>query len=945
MLTESNPITHMPSSHRMAFPRRAPSRQKGWRPEAGLCALAAAVAFVAMASPAWASFGIETFKASVVDREGSPATQAGSHPYAMTTTIVFNHHAVEENDIAPDGNPKNIAVNLPAGLIANPTATETSCIEAELEKGVCPNGSAVGVVTIDAGSLAFNGNEEQTAPLFSMVPPPGVPAEFGFNAAGVGIIVHILGKVRTGGDYGLSAEVSNILQADSVYGTVLTLWGDPSDASHDKERGSCVVEKTFVEEGGSCPTERTDRPLLTLPSSCTGESLRETMSAGSWQEPDSPPVTASAQLPAVSGCEAVDFSPRLTVEPEPEAVTGDSPSGLRVDLHLPQEESSGGLAEANLKDAVVTLPVGMTISPAVAGGLGACTPEEIGLSNAEQPSCPDSSRVGSVEIVTPLLATPLEGSIYLAQQNDNPFGSLLALYLVAEGSGALIKLAGHVEADVNTGQLTTRFEGNPPLQGEPPLPFSDLRLEFFGGPRAALATPSGCGTYTVTSKLTPYSSTVPAEPSSSFTIGSGCGGGFDPSFSAGTTNNQAGGYSPLLATLGRDDGEQDLSGITVRMSPGLIAKIAGVPLCGEPQAQAGECPETSKIGVVSVAAGPGTAPYWITGRAYLTGPYGGAPYGLSVVVPTQAGPFNLGEEVVRAAIGIDPHTAAVTIVSGPLPTIKDGIPFQIKEIEIDANREGFVLNPTDCEALRVEATVAGAPPIGSSEAPRSVQVSSPFAVSGCRNLPFKPSFAVSTRGRASIRGNGASLTVKVAQRTGEANIHSVRVELPKKLPSRLSTLNGACTEATFNANPASCPATSDVGTAVADTPVLPAPLTGPAYFVSHGGAKFPELVVVLQGDGVTIELDGETHIDSKTGITSSTFGSMPDAPIGSFELSLPERPNSALASVTGNLCGKSLTMPTTIIGQNGARVTQATHVSVTGCPKHRARSGRRKAKK
>ena len=451
----------------------------------------------------------------------------------------------------------------------------------------------------------------------------------------------------------------------------------------------------------------------------------------------------------------------------------------------------------------------------------ACTPEEIGLNNANPVRCPPASKVGSVEVITPLLEQPLGGSVYLAQQGDagpsqgsNPFQSLVALYLVAEGSGVLVKLPGHVELGgegnggegLQPGQVRATF-GNDPVTQQflPQLPFSELKMSFFGGPRAALASPSQCGTYSTTSELKPYGGAPAARPASTFTIGSGCSGGFNPTFTAGTSINQAGDFSPFSVEFARNDDEQDLAGITVHMPPGLLGKIANVPECSEAEAQAVSCPASSQIGEVAAAAGVGPEPYWIKGgRAYLTGPYGGAPYGLAIVVPTEAGPFNLGPEVVRAAIFVDPHTAALTVVSTPLPSSKDGVPFQIKEVVVNANREGFVFNPTTCEPQKVEATIAGAPLSGSAEAPKSAQVSTPFAVAGCRNLPFKPVFSAATQAHAH-RLTGASLTVKVAQKPGEADIRKVDLQLPAALPARLPTLRQACTEAQFGANPAGCP--------------------------------------------------------------------------------------------------------------------------------------------
>jgi hypothetical protein len=926
-------------------------------------AFLAACLTLAFTHPAQAAFGIERFENAIVASQGGPpATQAGSHPYAMTTTIVFNHHETEESGPLPDGDAKNIEVNLPPGLIANPSATATKCTEAGIENSSvgCPNSAAVGVAIV---SLNIGGLTEARAPVFDMVPPPGVPAEFGFNAVGFGLIVHIAGKVRTGGDYGLSANVSNITQKVPLLSAALTLWGDPSDPRHDTERGTCAFhteeetnrekeelkqEEREVEEGtkskvgksygfGNCPTERVNRPFLTMPGSCASEELTTTMNADSWQEATKF-VSASAISPRVIGCERLDFSPLIAVKPDTAAA--DSPSGLSVDLKVPQEEGLSGLAEANLKEAVVTLPAGMAVSPSAANGLGACTLEEIGLDNAEKPACPDASKVGAAEVETPLLEAPLKGSVYLAQQGENPFGSLLALYLVAEGSGALIKLAGHVEADLNTGQLTTTFQNNPQL------PFRDLKLKFFGGPRAPLITPPACGTYETKSSLTPWSGTPAMTSSDTFGIASGCGGGFAPSFSAGASNNQAGAFSPFSVTFSRQDGEQRLGGITVQMPPGLLGKIAGVPLCGEAQANAGTCPAASQIGATTVGAGPGPDPFYVpeagqpANPVYLTGPYKGAPFGLSIVTHALAGPFDLGNVIVRAAINIDPHTAQITVTSDPLPTILQGIPLDLRTANVTVNRAGFMFNPTDCSPMSVGGTIT-------STQGASAGVSSPFESANCATLPFNPKFTVLTQARTSKAG-GAYLHVKVTSGPGQANIGKVKVDLPKQLPSRLTTLQKACIAALFETNPANCPAGSVVGTGTAVTPVLKNILTGPAYLVSHGGAAFPDLEIVLQGEGITLDLVGNTDI--KKGITSSTFKSVPDAPISTFDLVLPEGPHSVLAAYLPakakySMCGQSLAMPTEITGQNGAVVKQTTKIAVTGCPKIKKAKAKQKATK
>jgi len=924
------------------------------------------VAGLVCASSEAAPFGIERFESGIIEQGGAPAVQAGFHPYAMTTTITFDHHEGKSGSgfpFVPNGDPKAVEVSLPAGLIVNPTTTEVRCTESELENsGACPDAAAVGVAELHVG---LDGAEGKAA-VYNMVPSQGVPGELAFNGLGLDLIVHIIGKVRSDSDYGISAEVADITQRSALYSTTLTLWGDPSAESHDGERGACA------ENGGSCPVPRLNRPLLIAPSSCTGETLKATMRADSWQEPEfiEPPV---AELPGMTGCDKLELHPTLSVEPTgieesggPEAPTAGSPTGLNVDLKVPREESLNGLAEADLREATVTLPAGMSVSPAAAGGLEVCTdtpepargeePErpggEIELGSMASVKCPDGSKIGTVEVVTPLLEHPLVGSVYVAQQGANPFGSLFALYVVAEGSGVQAKLPGEIKLDEATGQLTARF-GKNPITGYylPQVPFSELKMHIFGGPKAPLVTPQACGAYTANSVLTPYGSetpaepaSLPAEPQSGFAISLDCGG-FAPVFTAGTADNQAGGFSPVAVTLSRRDGEQNFGGISVTTPPGLLGMLSKVALCGEPQASQGTCGAESLIGEAAAAAGPGEDPYWVKGgRVYLTGSYNGAPFGLSIVVPTVAGPFTLkgsggpGTEVVQALIKVNPHTGALT-VTGALPSILQGVPLDIQQIYVDINRGGFTFNPTSCDALSVGGTIT-------STLGAQAYVSNRFQATDCGALAFKPSFSASTQASDRVNGNGASLTVKVTQHTGEAGIRSVHLELPKKLPSRLTTLHKACLEARFDANPAACLAGSIVGTGVVHTPVLPVPLEGPAYLVSHGGAQFPELVFVLQGEGVTIELTGETHISSKTSITSSTFGSVPDAPISSFEANLPEQSNSALALVRGTkLCGgSSLTMPTTITGQNGAQIKQTTKIAVAGCPKKHKKASKAKKK-
>jgi streptogramin lyase len=885
----------------------------------------------------FATFGLNAFSLDVLNEQGQLETQAGAHPYQMTTSITFNTTNDVNGNPAVTANPKDIEVELPPGLIGDPTATP-KCSLAENLDFECPGASQVGVITVHDET-----GDNFEAGIYNLVPPAGVAARFGTQITNE-INAYIQATVRTGGDYGVSADSLNIANESGVTRVSVTLWGVPADSSHEDKRYCPYPSGGHLGyQPPPCPSDAPPVPFLRNPTSCLGAQTT-TMSVDSWQGPGNF-ARASSEMPGFTSCNKVSFTPQITVQPESSAT--DSPTGLHVDLHVPQNENPTGLAEADLKDAVVTLPQGVTVNPSSAGGLQACSPAQIELHGPEPAQCPDASKIGSVEIDTPLVDHPLDGGVYVAQQGnhgtvqgENPFGSLLAIYIAVHDpeTGVVVKLAGEMTADPQTGQLTTSFLNNPQL------PFEDLKLDVFGGPRAPLATPSTCGNYTTTTSLTPWSapeSGPAATPSSSFGITSGPGGSacadplpFVPSLIAGSTSPQAGAFTPFTTTFSREDGDQNLSTVQLHLPVGVLGKLAAVTPCGEPQASEGACSPESEIGHTVASVGLGPDPYTITGgKVFITGPYKGAPFGLSIAEPAKAGPFDLGSGpcdcvVVRSKIEIDPHTSALTVTSDPLPMMLQGIPVQLKHVNVTIDRPGFTFNPTNCSQLPITGTVTGEQ---GANAPMNV----PFEVANCATLPFKPSFTVSTQ-RKTSKEDGASLRVKVTQKPGEANIHKVDLALPLALPSRNSTLQQACTEAQFNANPADCPAASVIGTAKAVTPVLQAPLSGPAYLVSHGGAAFPDVEYVLQADerggDVEIVLDGETQI--KKGITYSHFETVPDAPVDSFETILPEGPHSIFTTEypgRTNLCAQKLLLQLTTIGQNGAVIEQAPRIDVTGC--------------
>jgi len=937
------------------------------------------------------SFGVERSSFSVVPEEdsGSVDVQAGSHPFQLTSTFALNQNA---NPAKPPALPRNIAFKLPAGMVGNvaglPECSDHDFRELASHSGFvnhCSGQTAIGVASVTIDEPATLDLVTLPVPVFNLVPGEGEPARFGFEASGT--VVTLDTSVRTGTDYGVTVSTNNITQLASLVSSAVTIWGVPGDSRHDESRGwACLVNHHWGEEAGfpcELAHQTNPKPFLTLPTVC-GTPFTTTVEGSSWPlklAPGAEPVSLS--LPPVSytledsgrevqmaGCNQLPFAASIDVQPDSQEAS--SPAGVTVRVRVPQEagESAEGLVSSTVKDITVTLPEGVTVNSASAGGLQACSEAQIGFQGEEpgsglnlftaglpSPFCPEASRIGTAEIITPLLppGQHLTGSVYVAAQGANPFKSLIAMYIVARDpiSGVLVKLPGRVSLDPATGRITTT------LSNTPPLPFQEAIVKLFGGPRAPLASPALCrrpgeAGYKTLASFGPWSGTEAIGSSPEFDITAGPGGAacpnapgvqspttlpFAPSLIAGTTNTRAGGYTPLTTTISREDGNQEIGSLQLHMPPGLAATIASVPLCAEQQANGGTCDAASLIGHADVSVGVGAAPFDVTGaKVFITGPYKGAPFGLSIASPAKAGPFDLGEGacdciVVRASLQIDPHTAQVTVSTDSsgayaIPHMLRGIPLQIRRINATIDRAGFTFNPTNCEPLSIAASIV-------SDLGATGSATTPFQVANCATLGFAPKFQLFTSGKTS-KANGASLTAKLAYPNAPqgayANITKVKVELPKQLPSRLTTLQKACTSAQFEANPAGCPSASIIGHAKVITPLLPVPLTGPAYFVSHGNEAFPSLVILLQGYGVTIELVGTTFI--KAGITSTTFKTVPDAPFSTFELTLPQGKFSALGA-NGNLCTSKLVMPSEFLAQNGALLKQKTPIAVTGCAKHK----------
>ena len=924
------------------------------------------------------SFGIEEFTA-VPEREGGGIdAQAGSHPYQLTTAVALNQN---QDPLKAPALARSFQFRLPAGLVGNASAV-AQCTETQfthLDGGIvdfCPNDTAIGVATFTIDEPVDGGVQTISIPVFNLTPGHGEPARFGFEYVGTPIILDP--SVRTGSDYGVTVAASNFTQVANVISSTVTFWGVPGDPSHDKSRGwGCLAGEHWAAQAGlECTPlhESEPKPFLRMPTSCSAP-FAISVTGSSWPlraTPSSQPETIAlpgaeyslrdsfGQPLGITGCNQLSFDPSIEVAANEHDAS--SPTGLSVNVRVPQEsdESPLGLGPSDVKDATVTLPEGVTVNPAAAGGLQACSESQIGFERRESSglyrfsagsplsSCPEQAKVGTVTIKSPLLPAGqvVEGSVYVAAQDENPFGSLIAMYIVAENpiEGVRVKLPMDVSLNGDTGQLTSTLENSPQL------PFEEATFHFFAGPRAPLATPTHCGSYKTGASFTPWSGNPAVQSSSSFDVSSGPDGSpcpgtlpFSPTLVSGVTNINAGAFSPLTTTISREDGNQELQTVQLHLPTGLEAILAGVKLCPEAQANAGTCGQESLIGHSTASVGVGSEPFEVTGgEVFLTESFESAPFGLSIVTPAVAGPYNLGKVIVRAKLQVDPHTAAVTVTTGAIPHILQGIPLRIRAATVTIDRPGFTFNPTDCNQLGITGSV------GSVEG-ASAGVSEPLEVANCAKLKFAPKFELSTTAKTS-KVDGASLTTKIfypptppgPQETEYTNISSVKVDLPKALPSRLTTLQKACLASVFEVNPANCPAASIVGHAKVITPILPVPLTGPAYFVSHGNEAFPSLTMVLQGYGVTIDLVGSTFI--KKGVTSSTFKSTPDAPLTMFELTLPRGPFSALAA-NGNLCKAKLNVPNVFNAQNGLSLRETSKIKVTGCPKAKPKHAPKKRKK
>lgn len=910
-------------------------------------------------------FGIEKFSAVAEEEGGDPVTRAGSHPFQFTTTLQLNAGAVHPTldtgvigarylATEQPGLPRNLSFPLPAGLVGNATAMPQCKMATFLPKkgeaiNACPDATVVGVSSVTVVEDQTFGLLRVAVPVFNLPPAHGEPARFGFVVAGTPVLIDT--EVDPEDEYRITARVSNASQLVQFLSATTTLWGAPGDPRHDNARGwNCVY---FI-PGGPCerPPSLDEPAFLRMPVQCSSP-LGFDLSLEPWNVPLGSQVNSSSFTgDALQGCNLVPFNP--SIEAAPTSKLAENPSGLNFSLKMPNSGllNKDGVAEGQAKKVEVTLPEGVTVNPSQAEGLAACRPADYARETSSSlpgQGCPEASKIGSVSITTPLLEEEAKGSVFVASPYDNPFDSLLALYMVAKipERGILIKQAGKVNLDPRTGQIVTTFDDLPQL------PFETFELNFFEGNRAPLVTPPKCGTYGMVARFTPWHASNPSSPlpseiitrTSSFAVDQGPNGGpcpsgvppFKPGFTAGTTNNAAGKYSPFAARLTRNDGEQEFSRFSMKLPKGVIGKLAGVQFCsdaaiaaarartgpngGQEELDNPSCPAASQIGRTLVGAGVGPELTYAPGKIYLAGPNQGSKLSIVAITTAKVGPFDLGNVVIRQALKVDPETAEVSTegtASDPIPHILQGIVVHARDIRVYVDRPDFVINPTSCERMAASSTVIGSGLDFESLADdQAVDVSAPFQAADCASLGFKPRLSLKLLG-GTKRTDTPRLRAVLNARKGDANIGRAQVTLPRSAFLEQAHIRTVCTRVQFRAgggNGEQCPKASVYGHARAISPLLDEPLAGPVYLRSSNN-ELPDLVAALHSSKVDINLVG--RIDSLNGRIRNTFETVPDAPVTKFVLEMQGGEKGLIVNST-NICRGKHRAVANFKGQNGRR--------------------------
>lgn len=938
------------------------------RPKKNLWAvLGAALALLcgaAFAPSAQAAFGVNSFDVTFTKSNGTLATEAGSHPFAATTSFGVDFGA--DTPEVPNGRLRDVIVELPEGFVADATAYPrcSTADFATLGDGgpSCPLETVVGITAVSV----TNPGKWTSSAIYNLPPPPGVLLRLGFNVLGT-TNVFVDAKLSDAAPYRGVGFTLNAPETLDVFGSVTQLWGDPSDPGHDDLRGQCGLQNTtfapgdiagfeFVNQSGeTCPVAPRARPFLTLPTDCraAGESALHTIS---WEgEADSEGAlthdSGGNPLP-FSACGKLNFNPSIKAQPTTKATT--SPTGLDFSLDVKDEglTSVTGKAHSQIRKVEVTLPEGMSANPSLAEGLEVCSEGDLAqetLHAAPGEGCPSASRIGTLEVESPLIAQPVSGSLYQATPYANlADDALLAFYIVFKSPqlGILVKQPAEVISDPETGQLTTVTDELPQL------PFSSFRLHFREGSRSPLISPPSCGAHTVKAMLYPYSGTPPVESNSTFQLISGpdsgpCPSGglppFHPRLFAGTLNNAAGRFSPFNVELERSDSEQEITHFSIKLPPGVVGKLAGVvtcsdaaiaaaqartgPLGGHEELAAPSCPAASQVGSTLVGTGVGPSLAYAPGSVYLAGPYHGAPLSIVAITAGVVGPFDIGTVVVREALRIDPETAEIFIDatdSDPIPHIIKGIPVHLRDIRVYTDRPEFVLNPTSCEPTSTASTVLGAGlDFASPTDDNPFVATSRFQAADCAALPFKPKLSFRLKG-GTHRGAHPALRAHVSMKgLGEAAIRYARVTLPHSEFLEQGHIGTICTRVQFKSGIVpgeNCPPASVYGRVRAVTPILDGALEGP-IFLRSSEHPLPDLVAALHHAEINVALVG--RIDSVKGQIRNTFDFVPDAPVTSADFFFGAGKKSLLVNST-NICKGRHEVKVELKGHNGKRSNYTT---------------------
>lgn len=852
-------------------------------------------------SSALVPFGIVpgSLEADFINADGTPERKSGGSPDLAIFSFDFNNAAEPRLGVpyrkAPVEAVRDFELALPPGLTGDPSAAG-ECTPAQLVAQACPVSSSVG--RIDLGIEPLSGSREgrffelASASVYSMDPPKGYLADFAFNVSDN--VTHLRVSLDPADNYATKISVPLVNQFAPVYFQRLTLWNASPESA-----------------------------LFTMPSTCGVDQVVSLRHYDSWQQPGVFGPEVSYRLPGpLTGCDQPRFEPTLAVSSTDSRAS--APTGIEARLGLPQAQGQSAPASPPVEDVHLVFPDGMALSPAFANGLTSCSEAQIGLGSGRPVECPDSSRVGAATLGTPLLSQPLEGTVYLAAQEANPFGSLLGVYLVVqdvEDRGVLLKVPGRIDLDPDDGRVSMR------LEDLPPLPFDQLSLRFRGGGRSPLVNPPGCGASAIAGTVSSYArpgDPVPVADTYEVTAGPEGGpclapgaGPFAPRLVAGAVNPRAASATPFVIALTRDDREQQLHQVELSPPPGLAAKLAGIPACPNPPA----CSPAGQVGTALVGVGTGPEPLYLPGKIYLGGPYRGAPFSLVVVVPASAGPLDLGYLTTRVAIHVHPITARLRAVVDPLPRIRFGIPLAVRELRIDLDRRGFTVNPTSCDPMAV---------IGEAVSRQGTQarISTRFQLASCERLGFGPSLSLKLAGPAH-KGAHPALRAAVVPRRGDANIRRLGLVLPRTELLDSRHIRGVCSRSRFAAS--RCPGNSIYGHAVARSPLLERPLRGPVY-LRESDHRLPDLVASLDG---RFDIDLVARMDSVGGRVRLSFAKLPDVPVRKLVLSMAGGRQGLLVN-TGHVCSRTRRAAVVLVGHNAKRHDAAPMVR-TECARNQER--------